>query len=53
MNTKDGVLLSQYLAKWNINFTENQMTAADVYEDGVVNTKDGLSCRKSLLNGIM
>lgn len=48
VNTKDGVLLSQYLAKWNINFTENQMTAADVYEDGVVNTKDGVKLSQVL-----
>ena len=48
VNTKDGVILSQYLAKWNVNFTDKQMKAADVYEDGIVNTKDGVKLSQVL-----
>lgn len=42
VNTKDGVRLSQYLAKWDVNLTNAEEKAADVYQDGVINTKDGV-----------
>ncbi|MGM9551175.1 MAG: cohesin domain-containing protein [Clostridia bacterium] len=42
VNTKDGVRLSQYLAKWEVSLNAYELKAADVYSDGVVNTKDGV-----------
>ena len=48
VNTKDGVMLSQYLAKWDLKFSASQIEAADVYEDGTVNTKDGVKLSQVL-----
>lgn len=39
INGKDGVLLAQYLAEWNVTI---DMDAADVNGDGKVNGKDGV-----------
>lgn len=39
VNGKDGVLLAQYLAEWNVTIN---MDAADVNGDGKVNGKDGI-----------
>ncbi|MGN1098351.1 MAG: cohesin domain-containing protein, partial [Clostridia bacterium] len=48
VNTKDGVRLSQYLAKWEVNLTAAELAAADVLADGVVNTKDGVKLSQYL-----
>lgn len=48
VNTKDGVRLSQYLAKWEVNLTHAELTAADVFADGTVNTKDGVKLSQYL-----
>ncbi len=42
VDSRDGILLSQYLAKWNITFSENQLKAANVFNDSKVNSKDGV-----------
>ncbi len=39
INTKDAVLLAQYLAKWDVEIDE---LAADCNADGVINTKDAV-----------
>lgn len=39
VNGKDGILLAQYLAEWNVAIS---MDAADVNGDGKVNGKDGI-----------
>lgn len=39
INTKDAVLLAQYLAKWNVHI---DMNAADCNGDGAINTKDAV-----------
>lgn len=38
----DAVLLSQYLALWEVDISSEGMEAADVRYDGVVNTKDAV-----------
>lgn len=38
----DSILLSRYLAKWNITFNESQEKAANVFADSRINAKDGV-----------
>ncbi len=42
VNSKDGLKLSQYLAKWDVTLTQYETAAADVFKDGEINSKDGL-----------
>ena len=42
INTKDAVLIAQYLAKWKVNITSEGLEAADVRKDGVINAKDAV-----------
>lgn len=42
VDSHDGILLSRYLARWNLDFTEKQMQAANVFGDSKVNAKDGV-----------
>ncbi len=48
VNTKDGVRLSQYLAKWDMTLTSYELKAADVFKDGAINTKDGVKLSQHL-----
>lgn len=54
VNSRDGILLSKYLAGWNqdgIGWTKNQKLreeAADIFTDGKINTKDGVSLAMKL-----
>ena len=42
VNSKDAVLLAQYLAQWKVNISEEGLAAADVRKDGVINSKDAV-----------
>ncbi len=42
IDTKDSILLAQYLAGWSAIFSDAQKQAADVYEDGVIDAKDSI-----------
>lgn len=42
INSLDAVLLAQYLAKWNVDISDEGMIAADVLKDGRVNSLDAV-----------
>ena len=42
VNSLDAVKLAQYLAKWDIDFTEEDKKNADVHYDGVINAADAV-----------
>ncbi len=42
VDSQDGLLLSRYIAKWKIDLNDNQLTAANVFNDTKVNAKDGV-----------
>ena len=42
INTKDAVLLAQYLAEWQVSISADGLAAADVYKDGKINSKDAV-----------
>ncbi len=44
VDSQDELLLSRYIAKWNVTFNESQMKAANVFADsaGKINSKDGV-----------
>ncbi len=48
VNSKDGLKLSQHLARWNVPMTAAELAAADVEKDGEVNSKDGLKLSQYL-----
>lgn len=48
VNSKDAVKLAQYLAKWDITLTANELKAADVVPDGVINSKDAVKLAQYL-----
>ncbi len=48
VNTKDSVRLNQYLADWEIEFTNYEQAAADIHEDGKINTKDSVKLNQYL-----
>ena len=49
VDIRDGILLARYLAKWNINFTDRQFKAANVYGDSTVNAKDAVRLAQILI----
>ena len=44
VDSQDELLLSRYIAKWNLEFNDNQKKAANVFADsaGKINSKDGV-----------
>ena len=48
VNSKDAVRLAQYLAKWDITLTPDEMKAADIVTDGVINSKDAVKLAQYL-----
>lgn len=48
VNSRDGLKLSQYLAKWDIDMTPTELAAADVEADGKIDSKDGLKLSQYL-----
>ena len=44
VDSQDELLLSRYIAKWNLEFNDNQKKAANVFADsaGTINSKDGV-----------
>ena len=40
VNSKDAIKLSQYIAKWNMFFSNDEKKASDIIEDGNINSKD-------------
>ena len=40
VNGADIILLSRYLARWNLSFSSNQLHAMDVNADGSINGAD-------------
>ena len=42
VNSKDAVILAQYLADWHLDLNEASIAAADVYYDGKVNATDAV-----------
>ena len=48
VNTKDAIMLAQYLAEWDVVFTDATVYAADVHADGFVNTKDAIKLAQYL-----
>ena len=48
INAKDAVKLAQYLAAWDISFTDEDKKNADVYYDGAINAKDAVKLAQYL-----
>ncbi|MDR3239254.1 MAG: RICIN domain-containing protein [Clostridiales bacterium] len=48
VETKDLILLLQYLAGWKVNLTPDQKEVADVYYDGALNTLDAIKLAQFL-----
>lgn len=48
INSKDTVRLAQYIAKWDITLTPEEMNAADIVADGVINSKDAVKLAQYL-----
>jgi len=48
IDSKDMVLLAQYLAEWAVTLNAEQLEAADVYKDGVVDIKDAVKLAQYL-----
>ena len=48
IDAKDAVRLSQYLAKWDIDFTAEDEKNADVFFDGVINVADAVKLAQYL-----
>ena len=48
VNSKDAIKLSQYLAKWAVNLTDDQKSAADIFVDGYINSKDSIKLSQYL-----
>lgn len=42
VNILDSILLSRYIAKWDVTFDEKQKQAANVFMDSRINSKDGV-----------
>lgn len=40
VNIKDLIRLNQYVAKWEMELTKNELNAADIVADGEINSKD-------------
>ena len=40
INIKDLIRLNQYVAKWEMELTKNELNAADIVADGEINSKD-------------
>ena len=49
VDEKDATLLSQYLAKWNLNLNPNQLLAMDVNLDGKIDGKDQIILARYLV----
>ncbi len=48
VDSKDGLKLRQYLAKWDVELSDTERAAADVFHDGDITSKDGLKLRQYL-----
>lgn len=48
INGKDAVKLAQFLANWNIEFSDEDKLNADVHYDGAVNAKDAVKLAQYL-----
>ena len=48
INSKDAIKLAQYLAKWEVELTEESKYAADVFCDELVNSKDAIKLAQYL-----
>ena len=48
VNSKDAIKLSQYLARWEIQFDKTATDNADVFSDGNINSKDAIKLSQYL-----
>lgn len=48
VNSKDSIKLSQYLAKWSVDLTSDEMISADIVTDGLINSKDSIKLAQYL-----
>lgn len=50
VNISDSVKLAQYLAEWNVNLSDDEKDAADVYPDKKIDAKDSVMLSQYLAN---
>lgn len=48
INSKDGIKLNQYLAKWKVELDDDEKLSADIVSDGYINSKDVIKLNQYL-----